>query len=669
MEIEQFVEETEDQLRKLMDNVVTADLKAVESNLTRLQKIQKLLSVQKYKLVFIGNTGSGKTTTICHYLNLAVDNPVGKRFANIELFDIGKGKTTACEVHYRVGDQTMFKLVPMDETKQKAIIRDYCEYVWRKAFPDSGETEYDTPSDSNREHDRIIRNMLGVASDKEMVETLLRDYSQQGFVSFFNDMLKTARLDERTRTSVAYDKSAPAKEWVKKTFSDINKGKAPDVSIPERVDVFFNPQDIEINLPDNVSEIIDTRGFEGNAREDLVQYLKANDTLSILMDKPEEVPGANQKKILSDWIDSGDKDVIPRISLLVNLRDGDLENVNEADGSATKGEEIKREEISRTVDAEHLNYYPQNTLFLNPCEGIYIKQPRKKDKVANSNKSSPIIEDIDEDERRENSEKVTAHINAVIDRFHAMLEQEAVEIEDRTEKLMAKISVPSRNKQYAVFLENAARSLEVLRTGLIGSEDDEGRIYEAFADFESDFFWNFRYESRIHWNSARKTAFMVGTWDNAQIYDELSLFVRRTCRRLLEPVKNQALHYLREGEFEDLRPFLASCRNKADKDYLDLLDRIKENAHTIMVDAFTRKSSALEYHNDSSILAHGDLACWTAIQNTPGGKDYYTRLLNAFRKRMARKKVADDIMNMVEDEVNHFFDSILDILKQKISEL
>ena len=429
-----------------------------------------------------------------------------------------------------------------------------------------------------------------------------------------------------------------------------------------------------MNLPDNISEIIDTRGFEGNEREDLKKYLKADDTISIIIDKPEEVPGSNQKKILCDWILPEERDIIPRLSLFVKVRDDALERVNEADGDPEKGEEIKRDEISRTVQADHLNYYVDNTLFLDSYDGI-VTEKRRVEVPAKSQTAKPqmklrtYIARCDEETRSDTRQKVTDHINMIISEFHKILEREATEIELKTETLLREISVPSLNKQYSDFLKKTVHSLETLRIGLIGSEDDDGKIYTSFENFTFDFCRSFRYESKIRWNSARKTTFMAGTWINAQIYDELSGFTFKVSRRLLEHEKNQMIHFLREGDFEDLHSFMNSCQRKVDQDYIALLNRISTNAHHLMVDAFTVKGSDLNYDDESSIRSHYDENCWTRIQNTQGGPGYYDRLMEAFRKRMDRKRVADDIMNMVVDEVDSFFSSILDVLNKKISTL
>ena len=667
MEIEHFVEEKKRQLHKLMDNIVASDLILINNDLSRLQEIQKLLSIQKYRLVFIGNPGSGKTTTICNYLNLVDDDLVNKSFTNIELFNVGTGRTTAFEVHYQMGNQTLLKLYPMSIEEQETLIREYCEYEWGKAFPNSIEAASGASSESSREHDRIIRNMLGFKSSKVLSEKLMQDYSEKDFALFFEKMLKEACLTNRTKTSLIYDGSVPAKQWIKKTFSNVNNGRIADIPIPERVDVFFNPQDIRINFPDNISEVIDTRGFEGNEREDLKKYLESDDTISIIIDKPEEVPGANQKKILGEWILAEQKDIIPRVSIFVKIRDDALEKVNEADGDPEKGEEIKRDEILRSVQTERLNYYTENTLFLDSYYGIFTEKRRlNNDKTK---KPQTYISEYDEEERRENQRKVTEHINAIVDRFHRILKQEAVEIEERTEKLLAEISAPSLNKQYSNFLKNVAHSLEVLRDGLVGSEDSDGRIYEAFEDFTSKFCWSFRHESNIRWNSAKKTTFMAGTWYNAQLYDELSAFTLRISRDALKHEKDQTLHYLHENSFEDLRSFMDSCRSKVDEDYVALLNRIKTNAHHLMVDTFTIKSADLNYDLPSSIWKYCDTDCWTRIQNTSGGTGYYDRLMDAFRRRMDRKRISNDIMDMVMDEVDTFFKDILDVLNKKINAL
>ena len=50
-----------------------------KSKFERLEEIKKILSIEKYKIVFIGTIGQGKTTAICHLFNLISDFKVSKK--------------------------------------------------------------------------------------------------------------------------------------------------------------------------------------------------------------------------------------------------------------------------------------------------------------------------------------------------------------------------------------------------------------------------------------------------------------------------------------------------------------------------------------------------------------------------------------------------------------
>jgi signal recognition particle GTPase len=67
----------------------------LKSKLNRLREIADILSIEKYKLVFIGTIGKGKTTAICHLLTclviskfqklLLVRQEVSQRYKNYSL--------------------------------------------------------------------------------------------------------------------------------------------------------------------------------------------------------------------------------------------------------------------------------------------------------------------------------------------------------------------------------------------------------------------------------------------------------------------------------------------------------------------------------------------------------------------------------------------------------
>lgn len=74
----------------------------LKSKLERLNEIEKILRIDKYKIVFIGTIGQGKTTAICHLFNLIGEFNVSKKIGNKtkevietrELLSTGSGRTT-----------------------------------------------------------------------------------------------------------------------------------------------------------------------------------------------------------------------------------------------------------------------------------------------------------------------------------------------------------------------------------------------------------------------------------------------------------------------------------------------------------------------------------------------------------------------------------------------
>ncbi|MHC5595669.1 MAG: hypothetical protein ACYTXC_06835 [Nostoc sp.] len=81
-------------------------LNNLKSKLERLDEIERILSIEKYKIAFIGTIGQGKTTAICHLFNLISDLKVSKTSGSKtedvsetkELLSTGAGRTTICEV-------------------------------------------------------------------------------------------------------------------------------------------------------------------------------------------------------------------------------------------------------------------------------------------------------------------------------------------------------------------------------------------------------------------------------------------------------------------------------------------------------------------------------------------------------------------------------------------
>ncbi len=97
--------------RNFYDVLLTKTLKA---KLKHLDDIEEILAYEKYKIVFIGRVGAGKTTAICHLFNLLTtldkaENTNQSLFTGqdkrkndepeiSEILKTGNGYTTLCEV-------------------------------------------------------------------------------------------------------------------------------------------------------------------------------------------------------------------------------------------------------------------------------------------------------------------------------------------------------------------------------------------------------------------------------------------------------------------------------------------------------------------------------------------------------------------------------------------
>ncbi|MBR2087042.1 MAG: hypothetical protein IJ906_07905, partial [Oscillospiraceae bacterium] len=193
MKIPEFISDIQCKVAKLTGgNITSVNLRAIEGSIERLKQINEQLNVQKYRLVFIGEPGSGKTTTICNFLKLTIDAEVGDQFDRVELFETAQGRTTAAEVHFQRADRTAMVVYPMDISQQKAIVKEYCSYIWNEVFPNENEgddqdaNEDNTP-DTSIEIETIICNMLGYESEDDFLDYVLEEYSGDGLDDFINE--------------------------------------------------------------------------------------------------------------------------------------------------------------------------------------------------------------------------------------------------------------------------------------------------------------------------------------------------------------------------------------------------------------------------------------------------------------------------------------------------
>lgn len=662
MAISDFINLYSEKIATLTDNT-NGDKELLESNLTRLKQINELLFVDKFKLVFIGEPGSGKTTTICNYLNLTTDLTPGKAFENVELFNTGSGRTTAFEVHYIKSDETKFEIYPMRLEEQKALLNEYLGYMWNKTFDIEQDTDEPDNQSSSREYDRIIRNMLGFSSENEFQTFIESDYSADMKSEYLDEMNNRVAFENRCIRSIIMPENVKdVKAWIKDTFNSINNGKNIAVAIPDRVDVLLCQNDIDFYFPDFVSEIIDTRGYDGNTRDDLIDYLKDKNSISIIMDEPKALPGERQKKILTEWIIKEDVDIIPRIAMFVKDKGNELANVNEADGDEEKGEEIKRNELERAVNNDKINYRIENTLFIDSYYGIITAT--KFIETANSRKKKKnIIEVCDEELRNDERMRVTNHFETMINAYKEYLNTESKKLMSIIENLFQEIESPSINRQMYDSLKKTVHYLIFLKDGLINT--DNGDI--IISAIESKYCNYFR--KSVHWNSARKTTTMAGTWYKADIYSEYRQFIINQTINILSKNKDRMIRYIEENKkYEDIVPFVDACIEKINNDFLSMTNKIKDSSYRYCINCFT-KINAVSTNNDlpslQKIYDYRLEHFWDRAINVYGGQGYYGRLMDCFINHMYSSTLAQQTNMVIKAIVEKYYDNIIKLLNDK----
>ena len=357
--------------------------KLAENALSRIEMIQKVCQVDKYNLFFNGQVGVGKTTAISHLTGL-IDGTClkeGKKIGEIPLLTVGSGRTTVCEMKIiPTKEQSKIIISKMEKGEFDKYVDEFCCTL----LEESGEQD----SPISIEVRRFICNMAqfpkanGHASkNKEDIEKYVLGTGVSGDAiekDLKNSLLEAVKrkidYENRNQTEVLFTEGK-IEDWLKETLSDINHGKLPDIPFAKEISIYINREDIDLDIPEYIASIIDTRGMEAGSgiREDLVRQIEKETSISVMCD---EVPafGGNSDMLtlLKHTLDGSGKDLYHRIFLLGLEKNAQLEDVNDADGSREKGMEIKKGEAIEKLrekdiilGEEHVNFY--NTLYGLEC--------------------------------------------------------------------------------------------------------------------------------------------------------------------------------------------------------------------------------------------------------------------------------------------------------------
>jgi hypothetical protein len=361
-------------------------IKALQDISARLTKIRRIINIQRYNLVFIGQVGAGKTTAICHLLNLVREVEVERTLRSgakvsikkvRELLSTGSGKSTICEVVIRPAKITYIEIEPYDASELQQLIEEFGLWIWQKTHPSTAKARVEIPPD---ELLRAIRNIVELP--EMIVNGKIYDCAL-GFAGYFTidryddfkqELIQRGQLSARTETKIHLQpQDLDEKSWLSEIFQSLNVAKLANFSIPKRI--YLNLSDKILDFDHHrIGNIIDTRGLDlaTKDRRDLADYIRESDeSICVFTERFASAPG-NVIQIISKYLTPTAKDINTKFALLVMPRKGEPEKVIGADGLAVddveQGLALRKANINNVFSNENINFSFSNILFYDALQ-------------------------------------------------------------------------------------------------------------------------------------------------------------------------------------------------------------------------------------------------------------------------------------------------------------
>ncbi len=309
-----------------------------------------------HALAWIGAVGIGKTTALSHLTNLVHPDSAGRPRA---IFPTSAGRTTTSEVVVRTAPAFSITVEPKSEDEIRLLVREFVDAV----AGGKGVT--------STEHGRVIRSMANLPKRKDPsdskalldpVEELL-DGASGAREDVVHAIVTRMRLGQRTETQMFMsENNASGLQWLSAVVTDINFGRHPRVSIPDRVTVFV-PKSVMRKSPYDLT-IIDTKGILGATDRPDLQALTADPrALSILCCGFNDAPGQDPLSILKGLKEMGSDAVDrQRVALLVLPRGDEairvIDDLGEPVESVEEGYAYRSSQIQDSLRADSLPPVP-----------------------------------------------------------------------------------------------------------------------------------------------------------------------------------------------------------------------------------------------------------------------------------------------------------------------
>lgn len=311
---------------------------------------------REHQIAFIGSIGIGKSTVICRATKLETAGPQGRVDPVLET---GAGGSTLCEVHLSSGPGFGIVVEPRSHDDIRSDTEDFVDQILRTEK--NGQNEDSGPA-VPREIERAIRNMAGLTqrrSKNKDGKSVITDPAKELAQAYPErrdlvvEVLTRMGLHRRDRRDEWHspDLSENPLEWMRTIFAQINNGRHPEFSLPERIELIV-PQVLEAG-PLQI-DFVDTRGIDQpSARADLEELLEDPHTVSILCTGFNDAPAQSVQHLVKRAREINNRQIDSNAGLLVLARPDEALAVKDEGGfsveTAEEGYELKDEQVRNAL--------------------------------------------------------------------------------------------------------------------------------------------------------------------------------------------------------------------------------------------------------------------------------------------------------------------------------
>lgn len=591
-----------------------------------MRQLSDYIRDTQHTVAFIGSIGIGKTTAICHIVDLILSSESSHERKPV--LEVGGGATTVCEVTIKSSGNYGLLVEPHSEDSIRKEVQDFADFLLYSngiVNADYGISDSEDLAIS-REIERAIRNMAGLTKKrrksndgKRIVEDPALDLA-----NYLTDPRELAigiltkmnmpRRDKRSIWCPEDCKSEPLK-WIQDTFADINNGRNLEFSLPKRIDIMLPDHIIrhafalmsehEIESPLDLC-IVDTKGIDQTAeRADLERHFYDPRSISVLCSGFNDAPEVSTQTLLKRALDAKVLDIEKKSMILVLPRANEALAVKDESGSFSEtdddGYALKEEQVNLRLNSLGLGGLP--CIFFN----AHKEQP--------NNVRKSIIGLVRElrDIHKERLASLIVRVSNLID--------------NRTDAQKTKV------------ISSAAKHIRI-------SISQGRRLHENFSSKIHDDLLNAI--GKAHASAVRATIRRKGGWHNLDYSHHLSYGTRAILTKKIEGNVNNFNAVLKNlMDNDDFAPAI---------DFLEQIsDMMKSGVQRILSDAQIAGPAAFE---DSLAGADADL-WWPCLEEWGTGRGFRERVKDKNKAWfMIEKKVEMTLSDFFEDKWNELLDEI-----------